>query len=29
MTTPMKTIAVLLRPFQLPSFNETLPPDEY
>ena len=29
MTTSIKTIAVFLRPFQLPSFNETLPPGEY
>jgi hypothetical protein len=29
MTTSIKTTAVFLRPFQLPSFNETLPPGEY
>ncbi|WP_198670569.1 hypothetical protein [Oceanicella sp. SM1341] len=29
MTTTIKTTAVFLRPFQLPSFNETLPPGEY
>lgn len=29
MTASIKTTAVLLRPFQLPSFNETLPPGEY
>lgn len=29
MTTPIKTTAVFLRPFELPSFNETLPPGEY
>jgi hypothetical protein len=29
MTASIKTIAVFLRPFQLPSFNETLPPGEY
>lgn len=29
MTTAIKTTAVFLRPFQLPSFNETLPPGEY
>jgi hypothetical protein len=29
MTTSIKTTAVFLRPFQLASFNETLPPGEY
>jgi hypothetical protein len=29
MTASIKTTAVFLRPFQLPSFNETLPPGEY
>lgn len=29
MTTSIKTTAVFLRPFELPSFNETLPPGEY
>lgn len=29
MTTSIKTTAIFLRPFQLPSFNETLPPGEY
>ena len=29
MTTSIKTTAVFLRPFQLPSLNETLPPGEY
>ena len=29
MTPSIKTTAVFLRPFQLPSFNETLPPGEY
>jgi hypothetical protein len=29
MTNSIKTTAVFLRPFQLPSFNETLPPGEY
>ena len=29
MTTSIKTIAVFLRPFQLPSLNETLPAGEY
>lgn len=29
MTTAIKTTAVFLRPFQLPSFNGTLPPGEY
>ncbi|MCV3274170.1 hypothetical protein [Roseobacter sinensis] len=29
MTALIKTTAVFLRPFQLPSFNETLPPGEY
>jgi hypothetical protein len=29
MTTSIKTTVVFLRPFQLPSFNETLPPGEY
>jgi hypothetical protein len=29
MATSIKTTAVFLRPFQLPSFNETLPPGEY
>lgn len=29
MTTTIKTTAVFLRPFQLQSFNETLPPGEY
>lgn len=29
MTTSIKTTAVFLRPFQLQSFNETLPPGEY
>ena len=29
MTIAIKTTAVFLRPFQLPSFNETLPPGEY
>jgi hypothetical protein len=29
MTTSIKTTAVFLQPFQLPSFNETLPPGEY
>ncbi|MEM9899472.1 MAG: hypothetical protein AAF742_08865 [Pseudomonadota bacterium] len=29
MTTSIKTTAVFLRPFQLPSFNETLPAGEY
>ncbi|PWJ10695.1 hypothetical protein [Jannaschia seohaensis] len=29
MTTLIKTTAVFLRPFQLPSLNETLPPGEY
>lgn len=29
MITPIKTTAVFLRPFELPSFNEILPPGEY
>lgn len=29
MTATIKTTAVFVRPFQLPSFNETLPPGEY
>jgi hypothetical protein len=29
MTASIKTTAVFLRPLQLPSFNETLPPGEY
>jgi len=29
MTASIKTTAVFLRPFRLPSFNETLPPGEY
>lgn len=29
MTASIKTTAVFLRPFQIPSFNETLPPGEY
>lgn len=29
MTSSIRTTAVFLRPFQLPSFNETLPPGEY
>ena len=29
MTASIKTTAVFLRPFQLPSFNEILPPGEY
>ena len=29
MTASIKTTAQFLRPFQLPSFNETLPPGEY
>jgi hypothetical protein len=29
MTASIKTTAVFLRPFQLPGFNETLPPGEY
>ncbi len=29
MNASIKTTAVFLRPFQLPSFNETLPPGEY
>lgn len=29
MTASIKTTAVFLQPFQLPSFNETLPPGEY
>lgn len=29
MSASIKTTAVFLRPFQLPSFNETLPPGEY
>ncbi|MEM9843440.1 MAG: hypothetical protein AAF965_01460 [Pseudomonadota bacterium] len=29
MTNSIKTTAVFLRPFQLPSFDETLPPGEY
>jgi hypothetical protein len=29
MTTSIKTTAVFLRPFELQSFNETLPPGEY
>jgi hypothetical protein len=29
MTASIKTTAVFLRPFQLPSFNETLPPGDY
>ncbi|SDD87166.1 hypothetical protein [Ruegeria marina] len=29
MTTLIKTTAVFLKPFELPSFNETLPPGEY
>ena len=29
MTNSIKTTAVFLRPFQLPSFNEILPPGEY
>ncbi|PRY71051.1 hypothetical protein [Marivita geojedonensis] len=29
MTASIKTTAVFLRPFQLPTFNETLPPGEY
>lgn len=29
MTTSIKTTAVFLRPFQLPNFNEILPPGEY
>ena len=29
MTASIKTTAVFLRPFQLPSFDETLPPGEY
>lgn len=29
MTPSIKTTAVFLRPFQLPGFNETLPPGEY
>ena len=29
MTVPIKTTAIFLRQFQLPSFDETLPPGEY
>ena len=29
MTPSIKTTAIFLRPFQLPGFNETLPPGEY
>lgn len=29
MSTTIKTTAIFLRPFQLPSFQETLPPGEY
>jgi hypothetical protein len=29
LTASIKTTAVFLRPFELPSFNETLPPGEY